>query len=360
MNYRTEAELRSVFIKSSQNLRQAIKIIDKAHFGIGIIVDENDIIKGILTDQDIRRLILNSIDLDESVIKYINENPLLVFKDSITKKQIKSIFIEKGFSQIPIVDKNKKVIDFILKSDLLKNKNNNIECKPIDTSVVIMAGGRGTRMEPFTSILPKPLLPIKNKSMLEIIMKDYSQYKISNFCLSVNYKANLIKAYLNDLDLGYNISYIEEDKPLGTAGSLKLLDSIFFDKPFFISNCDILIKEDYSKIYDFHLNGNYEITLVACNRHHELPYGVCDIEKGGSLKKIIEKPSYNFLVNTGMYVVNPSALNLIPENKFFHITHLIEKIKSNGKKVGVFPVSERSWIDVGQWDKYNDTINKLR
>ena len=219
---------------------------------------------------------------------------------------------------------------------MLNNENEKVTYKKINASVVIMAGGRGTRMEPFTSILPKPLLPINNKSMLEIIMQEYSKHNINNFCLSVNYKSNLIKAYLNDLDLGYNISYVEELKPLGTAGSLKLLNPSFTKKPFFISNCDILIKQDYDKIYDFHLKGNYEITLVASYRNHEIPYGVCDIEKGGSLIKISEKPSYNFLVNTGMYIVNPSVLKHIPNNKFFHITHLIEKVKSTGKKLEYF------------------------
>ena len=289
----------------------------------------------------------------------MNENPILIKKDNFTKKQIKNIFIEKGFSQIPIIDENNKVIDLVIKSDLLNNENEKVTYKKINASVVIMAGGRGTRMEPFTSILPKPLLPINNKSMLEIIMQEYSKHNINNFCLSVNYKSNLIKAYLNDLDLGYNISYVEELKPLGTAGSLKLLNPSFTKKPFFISNCDILIKQDYDKIYDFHLKGNYEITLVASYRNHEIPYGVCDIEKGGSLIKISEKPSYNFLVNTGMYIVNPSVLKHIPNNKFFHITHLIEKVKSTGKKVGVFPVSENSWIDVGQWENYNEAIKSF-
>ena len=360
MKFRTKEELKSILIKSSQSIREAIKIIDIAHYGIGVIVDDNNIVKGILTDPDIRRLILRSIDFEESVSSVMNDNPILVEEVSVSKKEIQNVFIEKGFSQIPIVNENKQLVDLVLKSDMLDKAENGIRPNKIDASVVIMAGGRGTRMEPFTTILPKPLIPIGNKSMLEVIMEEYARFNVSDFCISVNYKANLIKAYLTDSDLDYNISYIQEDKPLGTAGSLKLLSKEFANKPFFVSNCDIIIRDDYSKIYDFHIKGNYAITMVASLQHHKIPYGVCEIENEGDLVTIKEKPEYNFLVNTGMYIINPEVLDDIPENEFFHITHLMDKIKKLGKKVGVFPVSEKSWIDVGQWAEYKDALSALK
>lgn len=359
MNYRTKEELNSVLIESNKSIREAIKVIDAAHFGIGVVVDDNINVKGILTDPDIRRLILQSIDLNESVDSVMNTKPILIEQNNITKEDIQTIFIKKGFSQIPIVNENNELVDLVFKSDLYNKKGRQETFNKIDASVVIMAGGRGTRMEPFTTILPKPLIPIGNKSMLEVIMEEYARFGINDFCISVNYKANLIKAYLTDEELDYNISYIQEDKPLGTAGSLKLLSKDFTNKPFFVSNCDIIIKDDYSKIYDFHIKGNYAITMAASLQHYKVPYGVCEIENGGALKAINEKPEYNFLVNTGMYIINPEVLNDIPENKFFHITHLMEKIKKGGKKVGVFPVSEKSWIDVGQWSEYREALKML-
>jgi NDP-sugar pyrophosphorylase family protein len=214
-----------------------------------------------------------------------------------------------------------------------------------------MAGGKGTRMKPFTNILPKPLIPIGEKTMLEVIMEEYSKYGIHEYYLSVNYKRNMIKAYFEDEPNNYEIHYIEEDEPLGTAGSLKLVEHII-KTPFFVSNCDILVKGDYDKMYDFHIQGGFDLTIIGTMQHHQVPYGVCEIKEGGELIKIIEKPEYDFLVNTGMYILQPNVLDYIPENKFFHITHLIEGLKEKGGKVGVYPISEKSWIDVGQWNSY--------
>ena len=357
--YRTEKELLSVCIQQNESIKAAIKRIDTAHFGIGIIVNESNEVLGILTDPDIRRLILQSIDLNEAVTKLMNKVPVLVQHKIITKVKLTKIFAERGFSQIPIVDNDNKLVDLVFKSDLFKIEIDK-QFQKIDTTVIIMAGGKGERMEPFTSILPKPLIPIGNQSMLEVIMDEYAKYGIRDFCISVNYKANLIKAYLTDANLNYNISYIQEDQPLGTAGSLKLLEKQKLDKPFFVSNCDIIIKDDYSKIYDFHVDSNYDITLVGSLQHHKIPYGVCEIENGGELVKINEKPEYDFLVNTGMYIINPEVLQYIPDNEFFHITHLIEKIKGLGKKVGVFPVSEKSWIDIGRWGEYRKAVDALK
>jgi len=221
-----------------------------------------------------------------------------------------------------------------------------------------MAGGKGTRLAPFTNIVPKPLIPVGDKSMIELIMAEFEKYKMLDFYVSVNYKASMIKAYFEDVDHNYNVKYIDEDSPLGTAGALKFVENEF-DNTFFVSNCDIIIKADYSEIYNFHVQGNYDITLVASMQHYQIPYGICELSKEGELLQIKEKPEYDFLVNTGMYLLEPKVLKLIPENKFYHITNLIEDIKKNGGKVGVFPVSEKSWIDVGQMEEYKKGTSLL-
>jgi NDP-sugar pyrophosphorylase family protein len=151
---------------------------------------------------------------------------------------------------------------------------------------------------------------------------------------------------------------VEELEPLGTAGSLRFLDGKFH-QPFFVTNCDTIIKADYANLYEFHQKGDYDITLVASAKEYVIPYGTCELNNGGHLAHINEKPKYDFLINTGLYVMNPRVLNLIPKNRFYHITHLIENAKKKRKKVGVFPVDDDSWIDIGQWTEYKQAIDRL-
>ena len=221
-----------------------------------------------------------------------------------------------------------------------------------------MAGGKGTRLKPLTDILPKPLVPIQNKTIIEHIIENFEETGSKDFYLSVNYKAKLIKAYFEEIGPEHNVKYIEEDTPLGTAGSLKYLNKVL-TKPFFVTNCDVIVKANYQSLYKFHLKGKYDITLVASAKEYIIPYGTCELNKEGSLSLINEKPVYNFLVNTGLYVINPEILDLIPKNKPYDITQLFADTKKTGKKIGVFPVSEDAWFDVGQWGEYKSTLKKL-
>ncbi len=188
-------------------------------------------------------------------------------------------------------------------------------------------------------------------------MKEFELFSINNFFITINHKAEMIKAYFHESSVSFTINYIEESKPLGTAGALALLPEI--DKPFFVSNCDIIIKSDYSDIYDFHIKGEFAMTLVASMQHHTIPYGVCGLDKKGELESIKEKPEYDFLINTGMYVINPDVIKYIPKNKYFDMTDLINTLKDKNKKIGVFPISEKSWIDIGQWAEYRKSVNRL-
>ena len=148
-------------------------------------------------------------------------------------------------------------------------------------------------------------------------------------------------------------SYIDEDKPLGTAGAIKSLEN-HMNKPFFVSNCDIIINCNYSDILKYHQNNKYMLTLIASMQHHTIPYGVCEIDNEGNLFKIKEKPEYDFLVNTGLYIMNPDILSYIPDNTYFDMTDLINAIKQEKHTIGIYPVSEKSWIDVGQWEEYSN------
>lgn len=320
-----------------------------------IVVDDNNKVIGILTDGDFRRAIWNAVSLEDSVDVITNKNfTWLAERHDIDN--VKKIFSTTDIQQIPVL-RDGILVDIVYKK--------NFEAPVLVSSlgglnmpVVIMAGGLGTRLDPFTRILPKPLIPIGEKTIIEILIEKFAKYGSTRFYISLNYKSRIVKAFFEDYVKRYKISYIEEEKPLGTAGALKLLKGRI-KTPFIVSNCDILVKEDYNKIVEFHKKGRYLFTIVGSMQHHVVPYGVCKIKAGGELIDLEEKPEYDLLVNTGMYIVNPDVLKYIPSGKKFDVTELIYKLMQKGEKIGVFPVSEKSWIDIGQWEEYKKAVEKL-
>lgn len=344
-------------ISKTSNIREAIKKIDENGEGLIFVVNNENKVIGVLTDGDFRRAILNGISLSEICNNIANHDFKYVESSTFSEREVINLFLQHKIDHLPLLENG------VLKN-LYRKKDYNLTGKVIlptaldEVTVVIMAGGKGTRMKPFTNILPKPLIPIDNKSMLEVIMDEYNIYFQSIFLISVNFKANLIKAYMEDYTHLYKFSYVYEDTPLGTGGALKYLEGKL-DKPFFVSNCDILIKANYVDIYNFHNNEKNDFTIVASMINYKVPYGVCDIENGGELIKLVEKPEYDFLVNAGMYIINPVLLKYIPKNTFYNITDLIEQVKQNGGKVGVYPVSENSYYDSGQWKEYGNMLDAM-
>lgn len=344
-------------ISRTSNIRDAIKKIDDNGEGLIFVVGQENKVIGVLTDGDFRRAILNGISLSEVCDQIANHDFKFIESVNLSEREVINLFLQHKIEHLPLLENG------ILKN-LYKRKDYNLTGKVVlpkpleEVSVVIMAGGMGTRMKPFTNIFPKPLIPIGDKSMLEVIMDEYNNYFQSAFFISVNFKANLIKAYLEEYEHLYKFSYIKEDSPLGTGGALKYLEGKII-KPFFVSNCDILIKANYIDIYKYHVDEKNDFTIVASMIHYKVPYGVCDIENGGSLIQLIEKPEYDFLVNAGMYIINPEILKYIPKDTFFNITDLIEHIKQSGGKIGVYPVSENSYYDSGQWKEYGNMLEAM-
>ena len=255
------------------------------------------------------------------------------------------------------MDAHGKVIKLLTWSNTFKTEANK-KVQDLKVPVVIMAGGRGTRMEFFTKILPKPLVPIHEKPLIEHIIERFTEVGCHEFFMTLNYKSHILKAYFQEVQPNYELEFIEENEPLGTAGSLGSFDGRF-RQPFFVTNCDIVIRADFVSLYEFHEKGCYDITLVASTKEYIIPYGTCELNGDGHLSHINEKPQYDFLINTGLYILNPNVLELIPKNKFYHITHLIEDAKNHGKKIGVFPIDEDAWIDVGQWTEYRQALERL-
>ena len=348
--------MKDIIIKQNITIRQAMKILNSAGTKCLLVVDDQKKLLGTLTDGDLRRSILAGGKFSVNISDCFSKNPTVLKKGTFTKDEAFQLLSDRKLDLIPIVDQNNLIVDYITWSSVSVDSQS--QKSVMNVPVVIMAGGKGSRLEPFTKVLPKPLVPVHEKPIIEHIIDHFTKLGCRDFYLTVNYKGKILKAFFEELQPEYYLNFVNEKKPLGTAGSLRLLDSEF-KQPFFVTNCDILIKTDYFSLYKFHQKGSYDITLVASAKEYEIPYGTCVLNNEGHLSHINEKPKYDFLVNTGLYVLNPDMLELIPRNKFYHITHLIEDAKNKGKKVGVYPIDEDSWIDVGQWAEYQKVVKQL-
>ena len=307
----------------------------------------------ILSIGDIQRAILKNIPLDTTVDKILRKSTRTA-NSSDSLENIKSRMIQFRMECMPILDDEGELVEVYFWEDLFSawKRRNEVQ---LELPVVIMAGGKGTRLKPITNVLPKPLVPIGEKTILEEIMNHFIEVGCNNFLITVNYKAEMIKQYFESINHKYKISFYKENKPLGTAGSLSLLkDKI--DKTFFITNCDIIVEAEYDEILEYHRSHKNEITIVAAFKHMAIPYGTVETGEEGILKEIKEKPDITFKINSGMYILEPHLLDEIPVNKFFQITTLINNILKRKGKVGVFPISEGSWKDIGEWDKYLKNI----
>ena len=348
--------MKDISVQFNITIRQAMKALDKTAEKCLLVVNENKKLLGTLTDGDLRRSILGGANFSENISDSYNPKPTLLIKNKYSTEEAKQLLQDLKLDLIPVVDENHLVVDFITWSGM----GGKSQPKKLlgDIPVIIMAGGKGTRLEPFTKILPKPLVPVHEKPIIEHIIERFTDLGCSDFHLTVNYKSKILKAFFEELQPNYKLNFIEEQDPLGTAGSLRFLKGQF-NQPFFVTNCDIIIKADYVNLHEFHRKGGYDITLVASAKEYVIPYGTCELNGDGHLSHINEKPKYDLLINVGLYILDPDILSLIPENRFYHITHLIEDAKNQGKKVGVFPIDDDAWIDVGQWTEYQKTVKKL-
>lgn len=351
------SKYKNLLIDKASDLVTALKKMDEGAEKILFVVEDEDKLYGTLSDGDIRRWILRTGELTGVVSNFCTLSPIYV-EANYEIASVRTTMRQKKIEAIPVLDKEKRILDVMLFENVFDGKKSKFANKGLDIPVVIMAGGKGTRLDPFTRILPKPLIPVGNKAIIEYIIDKFREYRISDFYLSLNHKSKMIQYYFDELKPAYNVTYIIEDKPLGTAGSLKYLQDKI-DGSFFLTNCDIIVEGNYADILEHHLSRNNDLTIVASMRHYEIPYGICEIENGGDLKEITEKPEYDLLANTGLYLLKSETLNYVPENTFYHITDLIEALKQDGRRVGVYPISEQSWIDIGQWTEYKNNVKVL-
>lgn len=348
-------EFTSFLISPDNTVVEAMQKIDSNARGILFVTDKDYKLSGVITDGDIRRWLIRTGELHALVHQVMNKNPKAISPENMasSKKNMEKLSI----TALPIVNEAGVIVDIIFresKAGVFLKPKQALE----QVSVVIMAGGKGTRLYPFTKILPKPLIPIGDIPIMERIINKFREFDIQDFYVTVNYRKNMIKSYFSENSANYNIQYVEEDKPLGTAGSLGLIQTEF-DRPFIITNCDILIHADYSDIYRYHREAGNELTIVTALKNMVVPYGVIRSKENGGVEAIEEKPKLSYFVNTGMYILNPEIQKEIPKDTFFHMTDLTDKLLKENRKVGMYPISEDSFLDMGEFEEMRRMEEKL-
>lgn len=334
--------LNDFIVRSDEKIVHAIKKIDDNGKGI-VYLTENNKLLGSLTDGDVRRAILNHENWDKEVSGIANRNPIFIYIEDMDRADEKMKY--NHINSIPVLNHEREIIEIKFRDGLVKERVYNL-----NIPVVIMAGGKGTRLYPYTQVLPKPLIPIGEKTITEHIMDRFCKYGCNDFTMIVNYKKNFIQSYFKDNEQKRDVQFVEEKEFLGTAGGLRLLEGKYTDT-FFMSNCDILIEEDYEKIIQYHKQSGNLITMVCANKNITIPYGTVVMDEMGRAAQICEKPELSFVTNTGLYVLQPEFLEKIPEGCFIHITDVIQNCIEAGERVGVYTVSEEQWLDMGQLDE---------
>jgi dTDP-glucose pyrophosphorylase len=343
-------EVKDFLINEELTIIGTMKKLDQVAKKVLLIVKQDKLVAAV-TDGDIRRWILKKGDLNAPVKLAANYNPKYLKEDK--KSSAQEYMKNESIEAVPIVND-----DMNIKAVILWNEKQIIRKNLINIPVVIMAGGLGTRLYPYTQILPKPLIPIGEIPIVEHIINRFNQYGSEQFYLIVNHKKNMIKAYFNEIEKSYKVDYADEDKPLGTGGGLSLLKGKI-NSTFILSNCDILIEEDYEKIFDYHKKENNLITMVCSLKNITIPYGVIEISDTGKIVNMKEKPELTFFTNTGMYIVEPKVINELENDKSVGFPDIIEYYKSKGEKIGIFPISENSWMDMGQLDEMEEMRRRL-
>ncbi|MDA3924599.1 MAG: nucleotidyltransferase family protein [Kiritimatiellae bacterium] len=326
-----------------------------------LLVMDAEIFKGLISIGDAQRAIIHNVPMDTPISQVIRTD-IVECKDDDTDEFIQSEMVRCRAVFMPVLDHERKISRVVFWDDVFSDqvsvRMQGERCKSLEMPVVIMAGGKGTRLQPLTHILPKPLLPLGKKTILENIMDRFVNAGCKEFYLSLNYKATMIRHYFDELkNPDYQVHFFEEDEPLGTAGSLSLIRDQL-STPFFVSNCDITIDQDLHEVWDYHVRNKNELTIVAALKHVKLAYGALETGDDGLLKGLSEKPELVFKVNSGVYILEPHLLKEIPDHSFYNMTDLIDAIINRAGRVGVFPVSENSWSDIGNWDDYQRFLGR--
>lgn len=344
-----ENDLQKFIGTESLTVLEAMKRIDENAYGILFIVDNQERLLGCLTDGDVRRYLLSGGKLDDKVADATNYNSR--FAHSI--EEATRLFHKKNYIAIPVVNDNRCILSVYIGDGEVE-----IPKISLDTPVVINAGGKGTRLDPYTRVLPKPLIPVGELPIIEHIMQRFMAYDCNQFHIIVNYKKQIMKGYFAENEGKYDISWYSEEKPLGTGGGLTLLKGKL-NETFFFTNCDNLLMSNYDSIIRFHREHKNAITMICAYKNLQIPYGVVEMGIDGAIKEMKEKPQMSFLTNTGIYVVEPEVLDDMEDGVSIGFPDVVEQQKAKGRNVAIYPVSENDWLDMGQLPELENMRKKL-
>lgn len=332
----------NIKLNKNSNIQEALEVINRGAMQIALVVDNNDKLIATLTDGDIRRALLSGKTLDSSISNIAFSYPTVV-RDTDTKEKVISLSLLKKLNQIPVVDKNDMLIGIIDIKEFFESQNKT-------NKVVLMLGGLGTRLRPLTENTPKPMLKVGDKPILETIILSFKKQGFKNFVFSLGYKADIIKEYFqNGEKFGVDIEYVIEEKRMGTAGALSLIKEKITED-FFVMNGDLLTNMNFCDMMDYHLRNNSLATMGVREYEFQVPYGVVNVD-GIKIKNIDEKPIHNFFVSAGIYCLSEKILSFIPEDQFYDMPSLFEKLISENLKSISYPINEY-WLDIGRIKEY--------
>ncbi|MEM7550837.1 MAG: nucleotidyltransferase family protein [Bacteroidota bacterium] len=336
-----------LYLTAETTFEEAVKLLDENGNGFLPVIDQAEKLLGIITDGDLRRAILRkSMNLKD----VINYSPM-VAKEGTPRGVIKRQLIEIHRKQMPVVSTSGKLVEVVLLNEFEKGIRPNW--------VVIMAGGLGSRLGNLTKTIPKPMLEVGDKPILEHIIDNFKEYGFAKFILCVNYKAEVIEEYFGDgSKFGINIVYTKEKKRLGTAGALSLID-IQIQDPFFITNGDIITSLNFEDLLEFHLLNKAKATMCVKKFEYQVPFACVQSDTKSNILSLVEKPTYNYHINAGLYMINPEILHHVPKDTFYDMPMLFDDLLENGENLKVFRM-EDYWLDIGRphdYKKINDDLN---
>ena len=340
-------DIDKILLKPTSTIKEALKALEHGSKKIVLVVDDEKKLLGTLTDGDIRRALLKELSLNDFVESIIFKTPI-TFKQNYNREEILEVALKQKLYQIPIVDDENRLIDIVEVDELLQPKNKT-------NTVVLMAGGFGTRLRPLTEHTPKPMLHVGDKPILETIINNFKKHGFTNIIISVSYKASVIENYFKDgKNFGVNIEYIHEDKQMGTAGALSLIKEKL-DDTFLVMNGDLLTNINFENMFEYHKQNSSQATMGVREYDFQVPYGVVNI-KDNKITSIKEKPIHSFYVSGGIYILEPEVLKFIPQDKFYDMPTLFEEVIENGLNCSSFPISEY-WLDIGRIDEFKKANN---
>ena len=339
--------LQKITVTSDISIRESLDNLNSGGIQALLVINKDSTFAGIITDGDIRRHLLKDGNLETSIGAIIKKDSTIAMTED--ENELNDIFKRNKINHIPVLNKKNQIISLAMRADL-----NNKSYENINSSIVVMAGGKGSRLAPLTNIIPKPLIPIGYSTIVEKIFDSFVNQGFNNFKLIINYKKELIRSYFNELEHSYKLEFLEESKFLGTIGGIKEFSKKLTDN-FVVTNCDVVTDINYHKFFKHHIKKEAYLSILGLKKSTKVPYGVLKLDEESDVTGIQEKPKQTHTIMTGIYIINKKALDFIPDGVEFGMDELIEKLIFNNKVVTSF-VIEDGWYDMGQFSEYKKLL----